>query len=557
MKKLSLASVIMMMCCAAIAQSTVTLGPYLQKVTYSGIVVKWWTNDSTTTAKVMYGTDPNNLNMTATDATLSSRHTVRINNLTPYTRYYYAIYDGNTKLEGSTQHTWRTFPAQGTEVPFRVWAIGDFGKGNEKQRRVHEAYTAYDTVGTDLWLWLGDNVYDDGTEPEYINKVFDSVNGYRSIMKGLPFQPCPGNHDYNSISPITSPTPPLTHTGPYYNFVEVYDSAQVGGVATNHELFYSFDYSNAHFISLNSELGSIFNNSNDWTGVRFGGGFTSSPLTDWLRADLDANDKEWVIIYLHQPPYTDGSHESGTWYEIYMKAIRENFAPIWEQYGVDLVICGHTHVYERSYLVKGSYGDVEDITPFNILQNKSGDDATGNAYHKYTVGPNPNEGTVYVNNGNSGSSEGDVGFNHPYMYSEYGCDTCCGSFVLDIDGGKLTGRHIDMNGQERDHFTIYKNNWAASIKDVTENETVGNFKVLPNPFQNSTTMNFDLKRAGNVNIQLTDATGKAIEVYSGKLQTGTHTYQIDADKLKLAKGNYVLSVNTSSDKAVKTIVKID
>lgn len=556
MKKLSLTSVVMMMFCAAIAQSTVTLGPYLQKVTQSGIIVKWWTNDTTTTAKVMYGTDPNNLNMTATDATLSSRHSVRINNLTPYTRYYYAVYDGNTKLEGSTNHTWRTFPAEGNNVPFRTWAIGDFGKSNEKQRKVHEAYTAYDTLGTDLWLWLGDNAYQDGTEQEYIDKVFDSVNGYRNIMKGLPFQPCPGNHDYNSISPITSPTPPLTHTGPYYNFVDVYDSAQVGGVATNHELFYSFDYSNAHFISLNSELGSLFNNSNDWTGVRFGGGFVSSPLTDWLRADLDSNDKQWTIIYLHQPPYTDGSHESGTWYEVYMKAIRENFAPIWESYGVDLVICGHTHVYERSYLVKGAYGDVEDITPFNILQQRSGDDAVGQAYQKFTTGANPNEGTVYVNNGNSGSSEGDTGFEHPLMYSEFGCDTCCGSFVLDINGNKLEGRHIDMYGVERDHFTIYKDNFT-SVKDITENETVGNFKVLPNPFQNTTTLNFDLKRAGNVGIQLTDAAGKAINVYNGKLETGSHTYQIDAQKLQLAKGSYVLSINTGKDKAVKTIVKID
>ncbi|MBS1613591.1 MAG: fibronectin type III domain-containing protein, partial [Bacteroidetes bacterium] len=147
MKKFSLASMIVLMCSAAFAQSTVTLGPYLQKVTQTGIVIKWWTDDTTTTAKVMYGTDPNNLTLTATDATLSSRHSVSIGGLSPYTRYYYALYDGNTRLEGSADHTWRTFPAEGNDVPVRAWVIGDFGKGNEKQRRVHEAYTAYDTVG--------------------------------------------------------------------------------------------------------------------------------------------------------------------------------------------------------------------------------------------------------------------------------------------------------------------------------------------------------------------------------------------------------------------------
>lgn len=556
MKKVFLASFIVLTCCAAFAQSNVTLGPYLQKVTQTGIVVRWWTDDTTTTAKVMYGTDPNNLNLTATDATLSSRHSVSIGGLSPYTRYYYALYDGNTRLEGSTDHTWRTFPADGNDVPFRVWAIGDFGKGNDKQRRVHQAYTAYDTVGTDLWLWLGDNVYDDGKEEEYVSKVFTGVNGYQNTMKGLPFQPTPGNHDYNVISPVVATKSPPTHTGPYYNFVDVYDSAQAGGVASGYQLYYSFDYSNAHFISLNSELGSPLNTSHDWTGARFGGGFTSSPMTDWLRADLDSNKKDWVIIYLHQPPYTDGSHESGTWYEVYMKAIRENFAPIWEQYGVDLVICGHTHVYERSYLVKGAYGSTNDITPFNFIQNTTGKENEGQAYLKYTTGANANEGTVYVNNGNAGSSETEAGFNHPYMYSEYGCDTCCGSFVIDIKGNKLVGRHVDMSGLVRDEFTIYKD-YVSGINDVTDNEAVGNFKVVPNPFNSATSMSFELKNDANVSIRLSDMTGKTYDVFKGDLKTGSHTYQIDANKLQLAKGSYILSINTGSNNAAKTVIKID
>lgn len=556
MKKFFLASMIVLMCSAAFAQSTVTLGPYLQKVTQTGIVIKWWTDDTTTTAKVMYGTDPNNLTLTATDTTLSSRHSVSIGGLSPYTRYYYALYDGNTRLEGSADHTWRTFPSEGNDVPVRAWVIGDFGKGNEKQRRVHEAYTAYDTVGTDLWLWLGDNVYDDGLEQEYVNKVFTGANGYQQIMKGLPFQPTPGNHDYNVISPVVSTKSPPTHTGPYYDFVDVYDSAQAGGQPSGYQLYYSFDYSNAHFISLNSELGSPLNTAHDWTGARFGGGFTTSPMLEWLKADLDSNKKDWVIIYLHQPPYTDGSHESTAWYEVYMKAIRENFAPVWEAYGVDLVICGHTHVYERSYLVKGAYGDPDEITPFNFVQTTSGKESLGEAYLKYTTGQTPNQGTVYVNNGNSGSSETSASFNHPYMYSEYGCDTCCGSLVLDIVGKKLVGRHLTMDGNIYDEFTIYKD-YVASINDVTENESVGNFKVMPNPFSNATSMSFDLKKDANVSIRLNDMVGKTYDVFKGDLKAGSHAYQVDAAKLQLAKGTYILSINTGSSNAAKTVIKID
>jgi hypothetical protein len=279
-------------------------------------------------------------------------------------------------------------------------------------------------------------------------------------------------------------------------------------------------------------------------------------MLEWLKADLDSNKKDWVIIYLHQPPYTDGSHESTAWYEVYMKAIRENFAPVWEAYGVDLVICGHTHVYERSYLVKGAYGDPDEITPFNFVQTTSGKESLGQAYLKYTTGQTPNQGTVYVNNGNSGSSETSASFNHPYMYSEYGCDTCCGSLVLDIVGKKLVGRHLTMDGNIYDEFTIYKD-YVASINDVTENESVGNFKVMPNPFSNATSMSFDLKKDANVSIRLNDMVGKTYDVFKGDLKAGSHAYQVDAAKLQLAKGTYILSINTGSSNAAKTVIKID
>ena len=54
-------------------------------------------------------------------------------------------------------------------------------------------------------------------------------------------------------------------------------------------------------------------------------------MVDWLHADLQANTQPWVIVYFHQPPYTDGSHDSGQFYEVFMKTMRENFAEIFEQ----------------------------------------------------------------------------------------------------------------------------------------------------------------------------------------------------------------------------------
>lgn len=538
------------------AQVNVTVGPYLQSPTQTTIKIKWRT-DSTSSSKIMYGTDLANMNLSVIDTSITTKHTVMLTGLTAYTRYYYAVYNNNVLAEGGdSSHTFKTFPVTGTPTHVRAWAIGDFGKGNTKQQLVRDSYTNYDSEETDLWLWLGDNVYDDGTETEYLTKVFDSVNGYQKIMKQLPFEPAPGNHDYNSVSPVQSPVSPLQQTGPYLDFVDVYAHGEAGGVATGHELFYSYDYGNVHFISLNSELGSVFNGSDDWTGVNPFVAFNGSPMTQWLHQDLTANTLPWVVVYFHQPPYTDGSHDAGAFWEIYMKAMRENFAEIWEQYGVDLVLCGHSHVYERSYLVKGAYGDAADINFLNYVQNTNGIDSLGQAFLKYTLGPNPNQGTVYVVCGNSGSTDDAPGFNHPYMFAEYGCDTCIGSFVLDVDSNRLDGRHLDGYGNIRDHFTIKKVAAADpnAINELNKQDFLNQLKVSPNPFSNSATLSFELLRNEKLTIRLSDATGKITEVFEGNMQKGNQQFEINAQKLKLAKGVYTLQLSTGIQSISRMLV---
>ena len=543
---------LLLSCVCIKAQPVVTVGPYLQSPTPTGVKVKWW-SDSATTSMIMYGTSPTSLTMTATDAAVTTKHTVLLSGLSPATRYYYAVYNGNQFAEGGDNaHTFKTFPLAGSPEHVRAWVIGDFGKGNDKQQRVRDSWLTFDsteTEETDLWLWMGDNVYDDGLESEYLTKVFDSVWGYRDLMKRLPFEPCPGNHDYNTISPVQAPTPPLTHTGPYYDFVDVYQNAEAGGVATGHELFYSYDYGNVHFISLNSELGSLFNANDDWIGVYLFGSFNGSPMTQWLHQDLTANTKPWVVVYFHQPPYTDGSHDAGAFWEVYMQAMRENFAEIWEQYGVDLVLCGHSHVYERSFLVKGAYSDASQITAANILQGTSGVDSIGEAYIKYTLGPNANEGTVYVVQGNSGSVDDAPGFNHPYMTAEFGCDTCAGSFILDVDSNRLDGRHLDMNGVLRDHFTIIKRD-AVGLHDA---QPAIPFSVWPNPFAAVTTVSFESQVAEVTKIGLTDVAGRHWTVFEGLLPAGKYQIPIDAQSMKLAKGIYVVQLAVGERRSSRPI----
>jgi 2',3'-cyclic-nucleotide 2'-phosphodiesterase (5'-nucleotidase family) len=76
----------------------------------------------------------------------------------------------------------------------------------------------------------------------------------------------------------------------------------------------------------------------------------------WLEATLAANTQPWLIVLFHVPPY-DALPE-----DTMGDAVRINLVPLFERYGVDLVLSGHNHNYQRSivngltYIVTGGAG---------------------------------------------------------------------------------------------------------------------------------------------------------------------------------------------------------
>lgn len=479
----------------ALAQ-TVTRGPYLQSLTPTGIKVKWRT-DAATDSRVSYGINPGNLSLTNDVAASVTEHTVELTGLQPYTTYYYSIGTTSQVLSGpDSLHYFKTAPVSGTVQPYRFWAIGDFGKANQGQVDVMNSCATYTGSNhIDMWLWLGDCAYDHGTDAEYQTKVFDV---YKGIMKYMPFYSAPGNHDYENVCAIPCFKDPATHTGPYLDIIDVPENGEAGGVASGYELYYSFDYGNVHFISLNSELGSL-TGAFDWNGVFGSGNFTGSPVRQWLIDDLAANALPWVVVYFHQPPYTKGSHDSDNPIEIYMKAMRDNYGPIFEQHGVDIVLCGHSHVYERSYLMKGFYGSQYPTsssfdTSIHVIQNKSGKYSLGEAYVKYTTGSDINVGTVYVVNGNSGSREQGASLNHPAMY--YG-DDGYGSFMLEVNGMRLDGKYLSSTGVVLDEFTILKTPHNAVLNGVNVSICNGDSVYAGGAYQTATGTYYDTISSGS------------------------------------------------------------
>ncbi|MGH7787573.1 MAG: metallophosphoesterase [Candidatus Binatia bacterium] len=398
----------------------VVRGPYLQRGQATGVVVRWRT-DYPTDSRVRYGTAVGALIASATDAAATTEHAVALSGLSADTRYYYSVGDSAEVLAGGdAAHTFHTAPSPGTAKPTRIWVLGDSGTGGAGARAVRDAFLAFaDGLSPDLWLMLGDNAYTRGTDAEYQAGLFDV---YQAVLRASVLWPTLGNHDGQSADSATQ-------SGPYYDIFTLPSGGEAGGVASGTEAYYAFDHGRVHFICLES-----YETDRSPSGA----------MLSWLVDDLEAAAADWVIAFWHHPPYTKGSHDSDVESELIQ--MRQNVLPILEAYGVDLVLTGHSHAYERSVLLDGHYGSAATLT-----QAMRRDGGAG-PYHKASPGLAPHQGAVYVVAGSGAQASGGA-LNHPAMSVSLNVR---GSLVLDVAGQALTARFLDDAGVVRDAFTISK-----------------------------------------------------------------------------------------------------
>lgn len=399
--------------------------PYLQLSTPTSIVIRWRT-DVPTDSRVQFGLGVDNLTMTVDQPELVTEHEVHLTDLEPGTRYYYAVGSTTTMLAGNdADHSFTSAPAAGSTKPVRVWVIGDSGLGNQGAKDVRDSYLNYtDDQPADLVITLGDNAYLIGNDRDFQNNFFGI---YPTILRNTPVFTSVGNHDAFSADSDTQ-------TGVYFDTFTLPDAAQAGGVASGTEAYYSFEYANIHFICLETS-------ETDFT--------PGSPMLTWLASDLAQSSGQWTIAFFHHPPYSDG-HNSDN--EQDLVQIRQNIVPILEAGGVDLVLAGHSHSYERSYFLNGHYGLSNTLDPSMILDGGDGRIEGDGPYTKAAPGRTPNSGTVYAVAGN-GSQVTGTERDHPAMHTSL---LELGSMVLDITPTQLNAVSIDDQGVTNDSFTIAK-----------------------------------------------------------------------------------------------------
>jgi len=427
---------------------SLTRGPYLQTGTLTNIIVRWRTNLPTNSA-VRYGLTPDALTSSITAPEITTEHIITLEPLQPGTKYFYAIDATDTKLVSGTNYFFITFPP--VPKPTRIWAIGDSGTtgtGAGNAVGVRDAYEAFTANRyTDVWLMLGDNAYYSGTDSEYQQAVF---NVYTNELRTTVLWSTIGNHESNQ-DPNPAPTIPY-----FLNF-SFPQNGEAGGLASGTENYYSFDYGNIHFVCLDAMTATS----------RVPG----SPMLTWLQNDLAANTNFWLIAFWHHPPYTKGSHNSDT--EIELIQMRENAVPILESYGVDLVLSGHSHNYERSYLINGHYSYSSTFTPSMALDNGTGRPAETGAYLKALTGPSAGQGTVYAVAGSSGWATFRVGY-HPAMFVS---ELQTGSLVIDIDRNRLDAKFLRETGAIDDSFTIIKGAPSEPLRLATFSTSFGEVNV--------------------------------------------------------------------------------
>lgn len=379
--------------------------PYLQTVWADSASIMWKTSIDAKNTTLYFGESLKKIskteNLKQKEHYNSWISTAVIKNLKPNVKYYYLIKINDEIVASGDTYYFITAPKN--KRSFSFYAMGDIGAevGNQEGRYSEQSANQINILPNrpDFGLGLGDIVYPKGESEVYDKNFFEPLS---PILKNIPFYPCLGNHDW-----LTEPD----------------DNFEIEWNLPGNEHFYGFEYANAYFIALDSRNGNFYDINNQ---------------TTWLKQELEKikGKYDWVIVFLHH------NGKTCTYKPDYEHVIK--MYDVFANNGVDLVLNGHAHTYER-------------LKPY---------DKNGN------VLPNINNHKVYekIDNGFISITSGAGGKLNkkwaPDLTDIKQCEdsnmvACYGHYphfsLIEIDGKKLNLKAINsLNGEIFDSFSIEK-----------------------------------------------------------------------------------------------------
>ncbi len=305
------------------------------------------------------------------------RHTAVLRGLEPDTSYVYSVGDGSD--DGWTELAEFTTAPEGIK-PFSFIYMGDAQNGLDRWGTlVHNAYRTRPDAA--FYMMAGDLV-NRGAERDDWDSLFANAAG---IYDRRPLVPALGNHECQGGDPKL--------------YLSQFALPRNGPSELAPERAYSFEYSNAYFVVLDSNL-------------------PPASQSAWLEEQLAATKATWKFVMYHHPAYSSAPNRDN-------KSIRDVWIPIFDRYHVDMALQGHDHAYLRTYPMHGNQR-VES----------------------------PKRGTVYVV-----SVSGTKMYEQDKRdYTEIGFTNTATYQVLDIQisGDRLVYRAVDIDGKVRDELVIEK-----------------------------------------------------------------------------------------------------
>ncbi len=303
--------------------------PMLQDYRTDGMFILWETDSNLTTHRIIYGPAGADLDRQSTDIEtrqISSTHFLHVAELTDLeagTAYDYAAVSGQTV---SPTHRFTTAPPAG--VPFTVAWVGDNHQGVDTFSQHISHISAQQP---DLFISAGDIVnYDPNTQKEGELKEWEEY-------WFLPLQ----TEDFSQTTPI------LFARGNHEKHYEMgYSYSQL----PNNGAWYGFPYGDAWILVLDSQAPVL----------------EQQEYIAELLASEEAQAAQWRIVTFHMAPYSNATKEGEDGDGI--SYFRESWVPIFEEYGVDLVVTAHFHSYQRgsqggiTYTIVGGGGGLMDTT---------------------------------------------------------------------------------------------------------------------------------------------------------------------------------------------------
>ncbi len=368
-----------------------------------------WLGPADATARVEYGIDEPDVNSVDGEPTTpigssQAAYVARITGLEPATTYLYRVVMTSGTSE---EHAFTTAPEPGSRSEVTITAFADHGTvhpantraDGDNPMRVLEQAAAMDPT---FHLHAGDTSYAEG-DPFQWNLYFDQIE---PLASKAPYMAVPGNHEREGAQGFhqydTRFHPPEAEDGRWWAFQ--HGDILVLGLASERACM-SSPVSTA---TLNADEADDCETSEPVEAY--------PPQLEWFEQTLEAAADDptirWRIVLTHHLFWSSSVHAGA-------RGLVEHYMPLMDEHGVDVVVQGHDHVYERTKLLAD--GELSET------------------------------GILYLTNGAAGSGNYDWAGDEP-DFTAARDNEHYGTLVLEINGDQLDGRFVALDGTVIDSF---------------------------------------------------------------------------------------------------------